>query len=294
MIKMENIQIKLRRYIMERVSNIYFVPTPIGNMKDITLRALEVLENSDIIYCEDTRNSQNLLKFHNINTKLISYHKFNESERVEEIISNIESGKTVSVISDAGMPIINDPGFVILQEVIKKGISYEILPGACALINGICGSGFEATNFVYMGFVPKTESDREKFFKNFKDMSVTGIFYESPHRLLKTLKSLYAQFGNINVCVCRELTKLFEEYKRGCIDEIISYYEEKGVKGEIVLVIEKIVDKKEAFDVANEILKFKKEGYSNKDIVKILKDNFNISKNEAYELVLNFENKEAN
>lgn len=279
---------------MERVSNIYFVPTPIGNMKDITLRALEVLENSDIIYCEDTRNSQNLLKFHNINTKLISYHKFNESERVEEIISNIESGKTVSVISDAGMPIINDPGFVILQEVIKKGISYEILPGACALINGICGSGFEATNFVYMGFVPKTESEREKFFKNFKDMSVTGIFYESPHRLLKTLKSLYAQFGNINVCVCRELTKLFEEYKRGCIDEIISYYEEKGVKGEIVLVIEKIVDKKEAFDVANEILKFKKEGYSNKDIVKILKDNFNISKNEAYELVLNFENKEAN
>ena len=279
---------------MERVSNIYFVPTPIGNMKDITLRALEVLENSDIIYCEDTRNSQNLLKFHNINTKLISYHKFNESERVEEIISNIENGKTVSVISDAGMPIINDPGFVILQEVIKRGISYEILPGACALINGICGSGFDATNFVYMGFVPKTESEREKFFKKFKDMSVTGIFYESPHRLLKTLKSLYAQFGNINVCVCRELTKLFEEYKRGCIDEIISYYEEKGVKGEIVLVIEKIVDKKEAFDVANEILKFKKEGYSNKDIVKILKDNFNISKNEAYELVLNFENKEAN
>ena len=279
---------------MERVSNIYFVPTPIGNMKDITLRALEVLENSDIIYCEDTRNSQNLLKFHNINTKLISYHKFNESERVEEIISNIESGKTVSVISDAGMPIINDPGFVILQEVIKKGISYEILPGACALINGICGSGFDTTNFVYMGFIPKTKAEREKFFKNFKDMNVTGIFYESPHRLLKTLKSLYTQFGNINVCVCRELTKLFEEYKRGCIDEIISYYEEKGVKGEIVLVIEKIVDKKEAFDVANEILKFKKEGYSNKDIVKILKDNFNISKNEAYELVLNFENKEAN
>ena len=278
---------------MERVSNIYFVPTPIGNMKDITLRALEVLENSDIIYCEDTRNSQNLLKFHNINTKLISYHKFNESERVEEIISNIENGKTVSVISDAGMPIINDPGFVILQEVIKKGISYEILPGACALINGICGSGFDATNFVYMGFVPKTESEREKFFKNFKDMNVTGIFYESPHRLLKTLKSLYAQFGNINVCVCRELTKLFEEYKRGCIDEIISYYEEKGVKGEIVLVIEKIVDEKETFDVASEIFQLKKEGYSNKDIVKTLKDNFNISKNEAYELVLNFENKEA-
>ena len=145
-----------------------------------------------------------------------------------------------------------------------------------------------------MGFIPKTKAEREKFFKNFKDMNVTGIFYESPHRLLKTLKSLYSQFGNLIVCVCIELTKLFEEYKIGCIDEIISYYEEKGVKGEIVLVIEKIVDEKETFDVVNEIFKLKKEGYSNKDIVKTLKDNFNISKNEAYELVLNFENKEAN
>ena len=175
---------------MDRISNIYFIPTPIGNMKDITLRALEVLEKSDIIYCEDTRNSLNLLKFHNINTKLVSYHKFNESERVEEIINNIEDGKIVSVISDAGMPIINDPGFVILQEVIKRDISYEILPGACALINGICGSGFDATSFVYMGFVPKTDSERKKYFQSFKNMNVTGIFYESPHRLLKTLKFL--------------------------------------------------------------------------------------------------------
>jgi len=180
----------------------------------ITIRALEVLEKSDIIYCEDTRNSLNLLKFHNINTKLVSYHKFNESERVEEIISNISDGKIVSVISDAGMPIINDPGFVILQEVIKRDISYEILPGACALINGICGSGFDATSFVYMGFVPKTDSERKKYFQSFKNMKVTGIFYESPHRLLKTLKFLYSLFGNINICVCRELTKLFEEYKR--------------------------------------------------------------------------------
>ena len=277
---------------MDRISNIYFVPTPIGNMKDITIRALEVLEKSDIIYCEDTRNSLNLLKFHNINTKLVSYHKFNESERVEEIINNIEDGKIVSVISDAGMPIINDPGFVILQEVIKRDISYEILPGACALINGICGSGFDATSFVYMGFVPKTDSERKKYFQSFKNMKVTGIFYESPHRLLKTLKFLYSLFGNINVCVCRELTKLFEEYKRGCLEEIISYYSEKGVKGEIVLIIEKISDEKVDIDIKKEILKLKDDGYSNKDIVKMLKNSFNISKNEAYELVLNLENEE--
>ena len=278
---------------MDRISNIYFVPTPIGNMKDITIRALEVLAKSDIIYCEDTRNSLNLLKFHNINTKLVSYHKFNESERVEEIINNIEDGKIVSVISDAGMPIINDPGFVILQEVIKRDISYEILPGACALINGICGSGFDSTSFVYMGFVPKTDSERKKYFQSFKNMKVTGIFYESPHRLLKTLKFLYSLFGNINICVCRELTKLFEEYKRGCLEEIISYYSEKGVKGEIVLIIEKISEEKEDVDIKKEILNLKDDRYSNKDIVKILKNNFNISKNEAYELVLNLENEEG-
>lgn len=276
---------------MERISNIYFVPTPIGNMKDITLRALEVLKKSDIIYCEDTRNSSNLLKFHNIDTKLISYHKFNESERVAEIINNIKNGKIVSIISDAGMPIINDPGFVILQEVIKEGIAYEILSGACALVNGICGSGFDTTNFVYLGFVPKTNSEREKFFLNFKKMNVTGICYETPHRLLKTLEFLYKLFGNINVCVCRELTKLFEEYKRGSLEEVISYYKEKGVKGEIVLVIEKISEDEKEIDFEKEILNLKEEGYSNKDIVKMLKNNFNISKNEAYELVLNFENK---
>ena len=123
-------------------------------------------------------------------------------------------------------------------------------------------------------------------------MKVTGIFYESPHRLLKTLKFLYFLFGNINVCVCRELTKLFEEYKRGNLEEIISYYSEKGVKGEIVLIVEKISEEKEYIDIEKEILNLKDDGYSNKDIVKMLKNNFNISKNEAYELVLNFKNEE--
>lgn len=278
---------------MDKISNIYFVPTPIGNMMDITLRALDILSKSDIIYCEDTRNSSNLLKFHNINTKLISYHKFNENERVDEIINNIKNGKIVSIISDAGMPIINDPGFVILKEIIREGFSYEILPGACALINGICGSGFDSTSFIYMGFVPKTKSEREKYFKTFKDMNVTGIFYESPHRLLKTLEFLYETFGDIEVCVCRELTKLFEEYKRGKVKDIISYYEEKGVKGEIVLVIDKIKNEKEEFDINEEIFNLKNSGYTNKEIVKILKNEFDMSKNKAYELVLNYEeNKE--
>lgn len=274
---------------MEKISNIYFVPTPIGNMNDITIRALEVLKKSDIIYCEDTRVSSNLLKFHNIDNKLVSYHKFNENERVKDIINNIKNGKIVSIISDAGMPIINDPGFIILQEVIKEGISYEILPGACALVNAICGSGIESSSFVYMGFIPRTNSERKEFFLKFKKMNVTGVFYETPHRLLKTLDFLYSLFGNINVCVCRELTKIFEEYKRGPLEEVISYYLEKKVKGEIVLVIEKISDEKEEIDFKKVILDFKNKNFSNRDIVKILKDNFNISKNRAYELILNYE-----
>ena len=276
---------------MDKVSNIYFVPTPIGNMMDITLRALDILSKSDIIYCEDTRNSYNLLKFHNIETKLISYHKFNENERVSEILKNINDGKIISIISDAGMPIINDPGFVILQEIIKKGISYEILPGACALINGLCGSGFDSTKFVYMGFVPKTNSERDKYFKNFQKINLTGVFYESPHRLLKTLRFLYDTFGNIEICVCRELTKLFEEYKKGKIEDIISYYDQKGVKGEIVLVLDKIDSCKTEISIEEKISDLKEKGYSNKEIVKNLKNNLNMSKNKIYELVLSFDEK---
>ena len=208
---------------MDKKSSVYFVPTPIGNMKDITLRAIEVLNNSDIIYCEDTRNSSILLKFHNINSKLYSYHKYNENERISEILKNVKDGKIISIISDAGMPIISDPGYIILKEIIKEEISFEILPGACALINGVTGSGFDVAGFIYMGFIPKTKFEKEKYFDNFKKMCITGVFYESPHRLLKTLEFLYTKFGNIEICVCRELTKLFEEYKRGRILVIISY-----------------------------------------------------------------------
>lgn len=271
---------------MEKVSNVYFVPTPIGNIKDITFRAIEVLKLSDIIYCEDTRNSGKLLKYYNIDTKLSSYHKFNENERVEEIVREAENGKIISIISDAGMPIINDPGFIILKALIEREISFEILPGACALINGLCGSGFDASEFSYMGFVPKSNTEREKYFSRFSTMKITGIFYESPHRLLKTLDFLYNKFGNINICICRELTKLFEEYKRGKILDVIEYFEEKGVKGEIVIVIEKIEEDKTEVDYEQKIRELLDNGYRNKEIVKILKEKYNISKNEAYDLVL--------
>lgn len=271
---------------MEKKSSVYFVSTPIGNIKDITFRAIEILKLSDIIYCEDTRNSKKLLNYYGIDTKVSSYHKFNENERISEIVSETQKGKIVSIISDAGMPIINDPGYIILKELIEREISFEILPGACALINGICGSGYDSSEFIYMGFVPKTNSEREKYFEKFIKSGVTGIFYESPHRLLKTLEFLKNKFGEINICVCRELTKLYEEYKRGNISSVIEYFEEKGVKGEIVIVIEKIDFVEEEIDYYKKIEELLNHGYRNKEIVNILKKEYKISKNEAYSLVL--------
>lgn len=272
---------------MEKTSSVYFVSTPIGNIKDMTFRAVEILKLSDIIYCEDTRNSKKLLNFYEIDTKVSSYHKFNENERISEIVREVEDGKIISIISDAGMPIINDPGYVILKELIEREIAFEILPGACALINGLCGSGFDASEFIYMGFVPKTNSEREKYFEKFVNSGVTGIFYESPHRLLKTLEFLKNKFGEIEICVCRELTKLFEEYKRGKISEILSYFEEKGVKGELVLVIDKIntLDLEE-INYEEKIRELINDGYRNKEIVNILKNDYKMSKNQAYNLVL--------
>lgn len=271
---------------MEKASSVYFVSTPIGNIKDITFRAVEILKLSDIIYCEDTRNSKKLLNYYEIDTKVSSYHKFNENERISEIVREVENGKIISIISDAGMPIINDPGYVILRELIEREISFEILPGPCALINGLCGSGYDASEFIYMGFVPKTNSEREKYFEKFSNSNVTGIFYESPHRLIKTMEFLKDKFGEIDICVCRELTKLFEEYKRGKISEVIEYFEEKGVKGEIVLVVDKIKVEHKEIDYFEKINELMNDGYSNKDIVNILKKQYKMSKNEAYNLVL--------
>ncbi len=213
------------------------VPTPIGNLEDITLRALTVLKAADRVLAEDTRTSSKLLDHYGIRQKLVPHHKFNEHRTVESIVAEIAGGKTVALISDAGTPAISDPGFLLVRECVRKGVAVECLPGATALIPALAVSGLPADRFVFEGFLPHKKG-RKKRMEELSTEQRTLIFYESPYRLVKTLTQLADFFGKERqACVCRELSKLFEEVKRGSIGELQQYYAEQTPKGELVLVV---------------------------------------------------------
>jgi 16S rRNA (cytidine1402-2'-O)-methyltransferase len=221
------------------MSKLFVVPTPIGNLEDITLRALSILKNVNIILTEDTRTSSKLLKHFEISGKqLIAHHKFNEHKTVQNIIKKIKSGENVALISDAGTPAISDPGFLLVRESIKNNIEIECLPGATALIPALVNSGLPNDRFVFEGFLPQKKG-RQTRLKKLAQEERTMIFYESPYRLVKTLKQFAVFFGeNRNASVSRELTKIHEENKRGTIAELIQHFDNKTVKGEIVIIIE--------------------------------------------------------
>lgn len=218
-------------------SKLYIVPTPIGNLEDITLRAIRVLRESSIILCEDTRTSGFLLKHFEIKAPLWSHHKFNEHRTVEQIAERIASGQTVSLITDAGTPGISDPGFLLIRTCIEKGIDVECLPGAVAFIPALVASGLPCDRFVFEGFLPQKKG-RNKRIEALKEEERTIVFYESPFRLVKLLQQLAEHFGEERrASVSRELTKLHEETVRGSLSELISHFEAKGVKGEIVVAV---------------------------------------------------------
>ena len=214
------------------------IPTPIGNLKDITLRALEELKNADLILAEDTRTTGILLKHYEINNNLQSYHIFNEHKTVERIVDTIKSGKKVVLVSDAGTPAISDPGFLLVRACVEKGITITCLPGATAFVPALVMSGLPSDSFVFEGFLP-VKKGRSTFLNRLKDESRTMIFYESPHRILKTLQNFAETFGSDRRCsVSREISKIFEETVRGTISEILTIFVEKPPKGEIVIVVE--------------------------------------------------------
>ena len=221
-----------------QTGKLYIVPTPIGNLKDITLRAIETLKSSDFILAEDTRHTGKLLKEFQIESKMVSYHQHNEHKQVKSLVDQLKNGAVISLVSDAGTPGISDPGFLIIRECLQNNIDVECLPGATALIPALVGSGFPCDTFCFEGFLPHKKG-RNKRLLSLVDEKRTMIFYESPHRLLKTLQQFGDQFGaDRKVSVSRELTKLYEEVKRGSIQEIIEYYTDKTIKGEIVIVLE--------------------------------------------------------
>ncbi|MGL4874703.1 MAG: 16S rRNA (cytidine(1402)-2'-O)-methyltransferase [Clostridium sp.] len=258
---------------------LYLVATPIGNLKDITLRALETLKNADIIAAEDTRQTLKLLNHFEIKKTLISYHMHNEQGKSGEIIEKLKQGMTIALVSDAGMPGISDPGSVIVKKCIEEGIAFEVLPGATAFATALIYSGLENSKFAFRGFIPRETKDRKELVEEIKEMKETLIFYEAPHRLLSTLTFIEENLGNRKISACRELTKLHEEIVRGTVSEVKEHFLEVAPRGEFVLVMSGKTDeefeqeKKEEWEgltIEEHIRKYIDEGLSKKDAIKIV------------------------
>ena len=220
------------------MSKLYLVPTPIGNLEDITLRALKILKEADYILAEDTRTSGKLLKHFEITTPMQSHHMHNEHKTVENIVKRIQSGEVFAMISDAGTPAISDPGFLLTRACIKNNVEVDCLPGATAFVPALVNSGLPNDKFVFEGFLP-VKKGRQTRLKLLTEETRTIIFYESPHKLLKTLTHFAEYFGSDRqISVSRELTKMFEETKRGTVQEVLSHYTQKPAKGEIVIIVD--------------------------------------------------------
>jgi len=216
---------------------LYLVPSPIGNLTDITFRAIEVLKSVDLILAEDTRTSATLLRHYRIDKPTASYHQHNEHKILDHLIGQLSSGKTMALITDAGTPGVSDPAFLLVRECIKNDIKVECLPGATAFVPALVNSGLPMNSFCFEGFLP-LKKGRQTVLKKLTHEERTMVFYESPMRLVKTLKDFIEYFGAERpCCVSRELTKLFEENKRGSLQEVYDYFDQKNVKGEIVIVV---------------------------------------------------------
>ncbi len=216
---------------------LYLVPTPVGNLKDITLRSIEVLHSVDVILCEDTRTSSKLLQHYNIQKPTSPYHQHNEHKIVEHLVSQMQVGKSFALITDAGTPAISDPAFLLVRECIKQNIKVECLPGATAFVPALVNSGLTTNRFTFEGFLP-LKKGRQTLLKQLATEERTMIFYESPYRLVKTLENFIEYFGAERLCcVSRELSKMFEENKRGTLQEVAAYFKQKEVKGEIVIIV---------------------------------------------------------
>ena len=217
---------------------LHLVPTPLGNLKDITLRAIEVLQAVDVILCEDTRTSSRLLQHYNIQKPLSPYHQHNEHRILQHLIEQLLAGKNFALITDAGTPGISDPAFLLVRECIKNDIKVECLPGATAFVPALVNSGLPINRFVFEGFLP-LKKGRHTLLTKLATEERTIVMYESPMRLVKTLAELITYFGADRLCsISRELTKLYEENKRGCLQEVYDHFKQKEVKGEIVIVVQ--------------------------------------------------------
>ena len=268
---------------------LYLVATPIGNLQDISSRALEILKTVDTIACEDTRHTRKLLTHFGISGKLVSYHEHNERERAEELARLLTDGRSIAVVSDAGTPAICDPSFRIVKKAIEIGANVVPIPGAVAFVNALIASGLPTDSVFFGGFLPSKKGDRQNRLREVKEIPATLIFYETPHRLSKSLADCLEILGNREGAVARELTKLHEEIVRGNLRELAEKFSEKQVKGEIVLVIER--DQKSEVPDQNlkslpeRVSEFETEGFDRKTALKKAAKEFGLSKSEAYRIL---------
>ena len=270
-----------KSYENSEYGKLYLIPTPIGNLDDITLRAIKTLEMVDIVYAEDTRETLNLLKYLKINKKVESCHKYTEMKHKDKIVQILKSGKNIGYVTDRGTPLISDPGNVIVDESIKENITVIALPGPNALLPAINMSGLSNERFLFYGFLNSKQSLAKKELIDLKDIKQTIIFYESPHRITDTLSQILDVFGNRNIAIVREISKLHEEVIRDNIENILKISD--TIKGEMVIIVEGNT-KEETLEVnyTEEIDKLLTQGYSKRDAIREIADKYNVSKNKLY------------
>jgi 16S rRNA (cytidine1402-2'-O)-methyltransferase len=263
---------------MQREFDFYIVPTPIGNIQDITFRAIEVLSKVDLIACEDTRVTQKLLNHYQIKTRCVSYHKYNERERVEFLLQQLGEGKKIALVSDAGTPMICDPGEIIVEELLKNGFTVTSLTGACAITTFLSQIPRKGEDFTFIGFIGRSPSQIGEVIKN--NIGRNIVFYDSPERILKTLSVVKEFCGNIKVALGRELSKLFEEVVVDDIDNILEHYK-GGIKGEIICMIY-ANSENDTTEMELHIKELRAKGFKDKEISIILSTLFDYNKNEVY------------
>jgi 16S rRNA (cytidine1402-2'-O)-methyltransferase len=274
------------------LGTLYLVATPIGNLQDITLRAVETLRSVDVIACEDTRHTRKLLNHFQISNRTISYHEHNEHERAEQFAERLIAGDSIAIVSDAGTPGICDPGFRIVQRAVDVGVKVIPIPGAVAFVNAVIASGIAADSILFGGFLPAKKGERQKRLEEVRDIPATLVFYEAPHRLARSLADCHEILGDRAVVIARELTKLHEEFTRGRLGELAQNYLKTNVKGEIVLVIERRKDDAIRSDTDKELTlavrvsQLESQGVDRKLALKKAAKEFGLSRSEAYRLLL--------
>lgn len=271
------------------LGTLYLVATPIGNLNDISLRALNILKSVDLIACEDTRHTRKLLTHFGISTKLVSYHEHNEKERAEELGHYLSDGKSLAIVSDAGTPGINDPGFRLVQKAIEIGARVEPIPGAAAFIAALVASGLPTDSVFFGGFLPAKKSERRKSLQELSDVPATLAFYEAPHRVAKSLADCAEILGNRRAVVARELTKIHEEFIRGTLSELAEKFSDANIKGEIVLLIDREsgskIAAKSSGSLVERITELESDGLDRKAALKKAAKELGMSKSEAYRIL---------